>query len=84
VSEPRRSLARRKLNLQHMLSNMQPSDEESRDSCHIYSAGIQMNLPSNTLQHTYSLRIGNTCRLGHDCDYQGVINYGVIFLVCPY
>jgi hypothetical protein len=33
---------------------------------------------------TYSLRCSKGSRLGHDCAYQGVINYYGVFSVCPY
>jgi hypothetical protein len=32
----------------------------------------------------YSLRCSKGSRLGHDCAYQGVINYYGVFSVCPY
>jgi hypothetical protein len=34
--------------------------------------------------HTYSLQCSKGSRLGHDCAYQGVINYHRVFPVCPY
>jgi hypothetical protein len=32
----------------------------------------------------YSLQCSKGSRLGHDCAYQGVINYHRVFPVCPY
>jgi hypothetical protein len=32
----------------------------------------------------YSLQCSKGSRLGHDYAYQGVINYHIVFPVCPY
>jgi hypothetical protein len=36
------------------------------------------------MQYIYSLQCSKGSRLGHDCAYQGVINYHRVFPVCPY
>jgi hypothetical protein len=57
---------------------------------HEISASCSMHLPSLTRDteigkiDTYSLRCSKGSRLGHDCAYQGVINYHGVFPVCPY
>jgi hypothetical protein len=35
-------------------------------------------------ENIYSLRCSKDSRLGHNCAYQGVINYHGVFPVCPY